>query len=180
MSEKSIQIKDKEFVPFITEEEISQSIARISNSIYQEYQNEIPVFVGVLSGVIMFFSDFLKHYPGPCEIAFLQVASYEGIKSTNKIDTKLDFTKDLNNRHVVILEDIIDTGNTLEHLYDRLENMPVASLKIATLLFKPEAFKKELNIDYIGMDIPNKFVVGYGLDYDGLGRNLKNIYRLKS
>ncbi len=179
MSQEVITIKDKDFVPFIPDEKIQKSISRIANSIYEEYKNETPIFVGVLSGVIMFFSDFLKHYPGKCEIAFLQVASYEGIKSTNKVDTKLDFTKDLRNRHVIILEDIIDTGNTLEHLYDKLEDMPVKSLKIATLLFKPDAFKKDLNIDYIGMDIPNKFVLGYGLDYDGLGRNLKDIYQLK-
>ncbi len=180
MENQAITIKDKEFVPFISSEEIQNCIHRISNTIYEEYKEEVPVFVGVLSGVIMFFSDFLKHYHGDCEIAFLQLASYEGFQSTNKIDTKLDFTKDLTNRHVIILEDIIDTGNTLEHLYDKLENMPVKSLKIASLLFKPDAFKKDLNINYIGMEIPNKFVVGYGLDYDGLGRNIDAIYQLKA
>ncbi len=180
MHQPSITIKDKEFIPFISAEEIQKSIQRISNSIHAEYQNETPIFVGVLSGVIMFFSDFLKEYEGPCEIAFLQLASYEGTKSTNKVDTKLDFTKDLNGRHVIILEDIVDTGNTLEKLNDKLESMPVKSLKIASLLFKPDAFHKDLNIDYIGISIPDKFVVGYGLDYDGLGRNLKDIYQLKS
>ena len=179
MKYQEITILDKTFVPFIAAEEIQSAINKIANSLYEEYQNEIPVFVGVLSGVVVFFGDFLKSYKGNCEVAFLQLASYEGTESTGEIKTNLNFTKDLTDRHVVILEDIVDTGTTLEHLYEILENMPIKSLKVASLLFKPEVFKKDLTIDYIGISIPNKFVVGYGLDYNGLGRNYADLYQLK-
>lgn len=174
-----IKILDKTFVPFIAEEEIKHAIKRMANTLYEEYKDETPVFVGVLSGVIIFFSEFLKNYKGRCEIAFLQLSSYKGTESTGEISTKLNITGDLTGRHVVILEDIIDTGNTLEALYKMLETKPAKSIKVATLFFKPDVFKKDLNIDLIGMNIPNKFVVGYGLDYDGLGRNYPDLYQLK-
>ncbi len=174
-----ITILDKKFIPYIAEEEIKQAIQRMANTLYEEYKDEVPIFVGVLNGVIMFFGDFLKSYRGNCEIAFLQLSSYEGTSSTGEVKTKMNITTNVNSRHVVILEDIVDTGNTLEALYKMLENMPVKSVKIATLFFKPDVFKKNLNIDLIGMNIPNKFVVGYGLDYNGLGRNYPDLYQLK-
>jgi hypoxanthine phosphoribosyltransferase len=121
----------------------------------------------------------LKYYKGSCEIGFLQLASYYGVKSSGKVALISDVTTDITNRHVIILEDIVDTGNTLEYLYNLLEIRPVKSIKVATLFFKPEMYKKELNIDLIGMNVPNRFVVGYGLDYEGLGRNLKDLYQLK-
>ncbi|MDR1876685.1 MAG: hypoxanthine phosphoribosyltransferase [Flavobacteriaceae bacterium] len=177
---KEIKILDKTFTPFITFQEIDHAIERMTNTLYEEYKGKVPVFVGVLNGVIMFFSDFLKHYKGDCEIGFLQLSSYHGgVESSGKIELIADITADIADRDVVILEDIIDTGNTLEYLYNLLEMKPVKSIKIATLFFKPEVYKKELNIDLIGMDIPNKFVVGYGLDYEGLGRNLRDLYQLK-
>ncbi|MGM5629771.1 hypoxanthine phosphoribosyltransferase [Apibacter raozihei] len=176
---KEIKIQDKTFTPFVTSQEIEHAIKRMTNTLYEEYKDEVPVFLGVLNGVIMFFSDFLKQYEGDCEIGFLQLASYQGTESSGKIKLVTDVTIDITNRHVIILEDIIDTGNTLEYLYSLLEMKPVKSIKIATLFFKPEVYKKDLNIDLIGMNIPNKFVVGYGLDYDGLGRNYKDLYQLK-
>ncbi|MDR2122846.1 MAG: hypoxanthine phosphoribosyltransferase [Flavobacteriaceae bacterium] len=177
---EEIKILDKTFTPFITSEEINHSIQRMANTLHEEYKGKVPVFIGVLNGVIMFFSDFLKHYKGNCEIGFLQLASYHGgLESAGKIKLVTDITVDITDRDVIILEDIIDTGNTLEYLYNLLEIKPVKSIKIATLFFKPEIYKKELNIDLIGMNIPNKFVIGYGLDYMGLGRNLKDLYQLK-
>ncbi|MRJ10173.1 hypoxanthine phosphoribosyltransferase [Ornithobacterium rhinotracheale] len=178
--EKSITILDKTFVPFLTEEEIQSAIKDMAQKIYQKFSNETPLFVGVLNGVVMFFSDMLKHYPGDCEISFIQMKSYEGTSSTGQVKRLMDLSDDLvKNRHIIIMEDIIDTGNTLETLYEMMQSKPVASVSIATLLFKPNAYKKDLKIDYIGLSIPDKFVVGYGLDYDGLGRNIPEIYQLK-
>ncbi len=176
---EEIVIRDKVFVPYISFEEIEHAIKRTANTLYEEHRNEVPVFLGVLNGVVMFMSDFLKHYPGECEISFLKLKSYEGTNSTGKVKIEMDVPMDLSGRHVVILEDIVDTGNTLEALYEILNSKNVASVKIATLLFKPDAYKKDLKIDMVCMSIPDKFVVGYGLDYDGLGRNLPDIYQIK-
>lgn len=175
-----IKIHGDTFIPYITFEELEHGIRIMANTIYQEYKHEVPIFVGVLNGVVMFMSDFLKHYKGSCEISFLQMKSYEGQESTGKVRTLMEIPMDLTGRHVIIMEDIIDTGNTLETLFQMIHKKSVKSVKIATLLYKPDAYKKDLNIDYIGMSIPNKFVVGYGLDYDGLGRNLPDIYQIKS
>ncbi|SMC60254.1 hypoxanthine phosphoribosyltransferase [Moheibacter sediminis] len=175
-----IKIHDKVFIPYITFEEIDYAIKRMANTIYEEHKNDVPVFVGVLNGVVMFMSDFLKRYPGECEISFLKLKSYEGTESTGKVEIVMDIPMDLTGRHVIIMEDIIDTGNTLQELYRILDTKNTKSIKIATLLYKPEAYKKNLNIDLIALTIPDKFVVGYGLDYDGLGRNLPDIYQIKT
>lgn len=177
---KEITILDKVFVPYITFEEIEHAIKKLANTLHEQYKNEIPVFVGVLNGVVMFMSDFLKHYPGDCEISFLKLKSYEGVHSSGEVKIEMDIPMDLSGRHVVILEDIVDTGNTLEVLYDILNKKNARSIKIATLLFKPDSYKKDLPIDMIALSIPDKFVVGYGLDYDGLGRNLPDIYQIKT
>lgn len=177
---KEIEIHGKTFIPYIAFEEIEHSIKRIAREIHEDYKNETPIFVGVLSGVVMFMSDFLKHYPGKCEISFLKLTSYEGTASTGEVKVGLDIPIDITDRHVIILEDIVDTGNTLTELNRLLLAKNPKSLKIATLLFKPDAFKKDLKVDLIGMSIPDKFVVGYGLDFDGLGRNLPDIYQIKS
>lgn len=175
-----IRIHDKVFIPYITFEEIDYAIRRMANTIYNEYKDEVPVFVGVLNGVVMFMSDFLKRYQGQCEISFLKLKSYEGTHSSGKVEIVMDIPMDLTGRHVIIMEDIIDTGNTLEELYKILNTKNTKSIKIATLLYKPDAYKKNLNIDLIALTIPDKFVVGYGLDYDGLGRNLPDIYQIKT
>lgn len=180
MENKEITISDKTFKPFISEQEIQQAIKKIANSIYAKYKNETPIFIGVLKGVIMFFSDLLKQYPGSCEIAFLQMQSYEGTSSTGSVKKLMDIPNEMiAGRHIIIVEDIIDSGNTLEALYEMVQSKPIASVSITTLLFKPNAYKKDLNIDYIGLSIPNEFIVGYGLDYDGLGRNIPSIYQIK-
>ncbi len=175
-----IKIHDKVFIPYITFEEIEHAIKRMANTIYEQHKEDVPVFVGVLNGVVMFMSDFLKQYPGQCEISFLKLASYEGTSSTGKVKIQMDIPMDLNGRHVIIMEDIVDTGSTLEELYRILSTKKAKSIKIATLLYKPDAYKKDLNIDLIALTIPDKFVVGYGLDYDGLGRNLPDIYQIKT
>lgn len=141
--------------------------------------DEIPVFVGILNGSFMFVSDFVKKYPKPCEVTFIKLASYEGVKSTEDIQRLIGLTQNLNDRAIVVLEDIIDTGNTLGEIHRIFKNENVKSLKIATLFHKPQSYKKDFKIHYIGMNIPNKFIVGYGLDFDGLGRNLPEIYQIK-
>lgn len=177
---EEITIHDKVFIPYITFEEIEHEIKRLAETIYAEHKNDVPVFVGVLNGVIMFMSDFLKQYPGDCEISFLKIASYEGTQSTGDIKLQMDIPMDLTDRHVIILEDIVDTGNTLEALHQLLSTKKTKSIKVATLLYKPDAYKKDLPIDLVALSIPDKFVVGYGLDYDGLGRNLPDIYQIKN
>lgn len=176
----TITVLDKEFVPFLSEEEIQQGVQKVADAIYGDFKNEIPIFIGVLNGVVVFFSDLLKAYPGDCEIAFMQMKSYQGTSSTGQVKNLMDIPVEMvKDRHIILIEDIVDTGNTLQLLHEMMESKPVASVKTATLLFKPEAYKKDLKIDYIGLSIPNKFVVGYGLDYDGIGRNISSIYQLK-
>lgn len=177
---EEIRIHDKTFIPYITFEEIEHAIKRMANTIYEQHKDDVPVFIGVLNGVVMFMSDFLKQYPGQCEISFLKMASYEGTTSSGNVKLQMDIPMDLTGRHVIILEDIVDTGNTLEYLYEVLRTKNTKSIKIATLLYKPDAYKKDLNIDLIALTIPDKFVVGYGLDYDGYGRNLPDIYQIKN
>lgn len=176
----SIQVHDKTFVPYLKHEELQEIIKTLALKVYEDYKDETPVFVGVLNGVIMFFSDFLKYYPGKCEIAFLQVSSYAGTHSTGIVYKKMDLTKDVEGRHIVLMEDIVDTGNTLESLFEYFKNTQrPKSLKVASLLMKPEVFKNRFTIDYVAKEIPNKFVLGYGLDYDELGRNLPDLYQLE-
>lgn len=177
---KEIRVHDKVFVPYISDEEIQEIIRDLALRIYEDYKDEIPVFVGVLNGVFMFFSDLLKAYPGECEVGFLQMNSYSGTQSTGVVETRLKLTRNVADRHVIIVEDIVDTGNTLEALveYFKTTESP-KSLKVTSFLLKPEVYKKKIPIDYIGKSIPNRFVLGYGMDYDELGRNLKDLYWLK-
>ncbi len=176
---ETIKVNDKEFVPYLKNEELQVLIKDLAEKVYEDYKDETPIFVGVLNGVIMFFSDFLKYYPGDCEIAFLQVSSYAGTQSTGIVYKKMELTKEVEGRHIILMEDIIDTGNTIENLFGYFQNTHrPKSLKVATLLLKPEVYNKEFKIDYIAKEIPNKFVLGYGLDYDELGRNLPDLYQL--
>jgi adenylate kinase len=142
-------------------------------------EKETPIFIGILNGSFMFAADFVREYPYNCHITFVKLASYNGINSSGKIKHLVGLNEDLEGKTVIILEDIIDTGNTLEEIYKIFKDKKVKKLKIATLFFKPDVFRKSLPIDYIGRSIDDKFIVGYGLDYDGLGRNLADIYQLK-
>ena len=175
-----ITLHDKTFVPFIGENEINQAIKKLANAVYSDYKNETPLCLGVLNGAFMFMGELMKNYQGLCEVSFVKLASYHGTSTTGAMKDLIGLNESLENRHVIIVEDIVDTGNTLEYLFEILKNKNTQSVKTATLFFKPEAYKKKLKIDYIGIEIPNKFIVGYGLDYDGLGRNLPEIYQLKS
>ena len=174
-----IQLHDKEFIPFISAQEIDLAIATMAAQVASDFPDETPVFIGVLNGSFMLFSDFMKHYKNPCEVSFIKLASYEGMSSTNEVKELIGLNQDLAGRTVVVIEDIVDTGNTITVLQALLENKGVKHLKMATLFFKPTVYDKDIIIDYIGMNIPDKFIVGYGLDYDGLGRNLPEVYQLK-
>ncbi len=174
-----IQLHDKQFVPFISAQEIDFALAQIARLVEDDFAEEIPVFIGVLNGAFMVVSDFMKHYQGACEVSFVKMASYEGTTSTNTVNQLIGINQDLTGRSVVLIEDIIDTGNTLVALKKLIKDQNVKRFKIATLFFKPDAYLHDIKIDYIGIRIPNKFIVGYGLDYDGLGRNIPEVYQLK-
>jgi len=174
-----IQLHDKQFVPFISAQEIDFAIAEMARQVEADFADDIPVFVGVLNGAFMVVSDFMKHYTKPCEVSFIKMASYEGTTSTNEVKQLIGLNQDLTGRTVIIIEDIVDTGNTLEELKAMFKKQNVKHFKIATLFLKPEAYKKDIKLDYVGIRIPNKFIVGFGLDYDGHGRNLPEVYQLK-
>lgn len=175
-----IKLHDLYFKPYISEEEIQTIVQRMVDEVVADLKDEVPVFVGILNGSFMLVSDFVKKYPKPCEVTFIKLASYEGVKSTEDIQRLIGLTQDLTGRTVVILEDIIDSGNTLVEVHRIFENENVKALKIASLFYKPEAYKKDFKLHYVGKEIPNKFIVGYGLDYDGLGRDLPAVYQLKT
>ncbi|MEZ4792657.1 MAG: adenylate kinase [Gelidibacter sp.] len=175
-----IKLHDLYFKPFISEQDVLDAVARMAKEVADDLGDEIPVFIGILNGSFMFVSDFVKKFPKPCEVTFIKLASYEGLKSTDDIQRLIGLTQDLTGRTVVILEDIIDSGKTLAEVHRIFKKEKVKELKIATLFYKPEAYKKDFKLHYVGIEIPNKFIVGYGLDFDGLGRDLPEIYQLKT
>ncbi len=174
-----IRFHDKQFVPFISASEIDFAITKMADMVAADFAGETPVFVGVLNGSFMVVSDFMKKYKKPCEVSFIKMASYHRTSSTNRVKQLIGLDQDLSGRTVIVLEDIVDTGNTLVVLKELFKQQKVKHFKIATLFFKPEAYKQDVKIDYVGIRIPNKFIVGYGLDYNGLGRNLPEVYQLK-
>lgn len=177
MSLANISLHHKEFTPYLTEAELSAAVRRLAQQLNTDYAGRTPLFVAVLNGSFMFASDLLKEITLDCEIAFIRVASYQGTSSTGKVKEILGLQEDIAGRDVVILEDIVDTGHTMQMLLEQIGAKQPASLEVATFLIKPECLQVPLSIKYQGVVIPNKFVVGYGLDYDGLGRNLPNLYQ---
>ncbi|WP_405380545.1 adenylate kinase [Maribacter sp. LLG6340-A2] len=173
-----IQLHDKFFAPYLNETEIQQAVASVAEKIAADYKDETPIFVGVLNGSFMFVSDFLKAYQYPCEVSFVKLSSYQGLTSTGIVETLLDLPTNIEGRSVIILEDIIDTGRTLQQLVHLFSKTNVKEFKIASLFYKPDVYKGEYAIDYFGLAIPDNFIVGYGLDYNELGRNLKEVYQL--
>ncbi|PIF00919.1 MAG: adenylate kinase [Maribacter sp.] len=173
-----IKLHDKYFKPFLSEERILAAVRSIAQKVAVDYKDGIPVFVGVLNGSFMFMADFLKEYQHLCEVSFIKLSSYQGLTSTGIVETLLDPPDDLEGRSVIILEDIIDSGRTLKELVHLFNNINVKEYKIASLFYKSEVYNGEYSIDYIGIDIPDKFIVGYGLDYNELGRNLREVYQL--
>ena len=174
-----IQLHDLKFEPFISEEKIVLAIDAMAVQINQDFKGKTPVFLAVLNGAFMVASEIIKRFEGDCEVAFVKLESYKGTETTGNVETLVGLNLSLENRHVIIIEDIVDTGITLAAIYKMMEKENVADVRIATLFFKPEAYQKNFKINYIGMEIPNDFIVGYGLDYDGLGRNLTQVYKLK-
>ena len=173
---ETIRIKDKQFKTFITEEQILKEVARVGEEINRDSADANPLFVSVLNGSFMFTADLMKHVSVPCEISFVKLASYAGTSSTGKVKELVGLNDDITGRTIVIVEDIIDTGLTMERLIETLKARNPKEIRIATLLVKPDKLKVDLDINYIAMSIPNDFIVGYGLDYDGLGRNYRDIY----
>jgi hypoxanthine phosphoribosyltransferase len=173
-----IKVHDKEFVPYLTSKEIEEQVARVAAEINRDYKDKKPLFIAILNGAFIFAADLFKQIDVEAEIAFIKLASYKGVKSTGKVITAIGLDVELFGRDVIILEDIVDTGKTLSQFLPQLDHHHPSSLKIAALLHKPDAMVHPIKIDYLGFTIPNKFVLGYGLDYDGLGRNIKEIYQL--
>ena len=173
-----IKLHNKSFDTYLSEETIQKKIQELAEAINQDYKDKRPLFIAILNGSFMFAADLFKHLTIDAEISFIKLASYKGMKSSGNIITSIGLDHDLYDRDVIIVEDIVDTGKTLNVFLPQLRHQQPKSLRIAALLHKPEATQFPLTIDYVGFSIPNKFVVGYGLDYDGLGRNLKEIYQL--
>lgn len=179
MGKKIVQLHNKHFVKYLSHKKIAKIIDNLAYDVALDMpKGEIPIFIGILNGSFMFAADFIRAYKGNCEVSFVKLASYEGTKSVGRVRQLVGINENLKGRTVVILEDIIDTGNTLEEIFEIFREQQVKQLKIVTLFFKPDVFRKGLPIDYIGKSIPDKFIVGYGLDYNGLGRNLADIYQL--
>jgi hypoxanthine phosphoribosyltransferase len=173
-----IKLHDKSFDTYLSEQTIQTKIEELAKLINKDYKDKNPLFIAILNGSFMFAADLFKHLSINAEICFIKLASYKGMKSSGHITTAIGLDQDLYDRDVIILEDIVDTGKTLHHFLPKLIHQQPKTLKIASLLHKPDATIFPLVIDYLGFAIPNKFVVGYGLDYDGLGRNLNEILQL--
>ncbi len=173
-----IKVHDKYFEPYIKHEEVLEAVKNVAGNIMEDYKEKNPLFISVLNGSFMFSSDLFKAYKYLAEICFIKLSSYRGTKSTEEVITLIGLDQDIEGRDIIILEDIIDTGITVSKLLADLKRHNPSSVKIATLLLKPKALKTEINPDYVGIEIPNDFILGYGLDYNGLGRNLKDIYRI--
>jgi hypoxanthine phosphoribosyltransferase len=173
-----IQVHDKKFKPFISAQEINDRIKQLAVQISIDYAGKCPLFIGILNGSFIFASDLFKNISIEAEISFIKLASYKGTKSTGNVITSIGLEEPLKGRHVIVVEDIIDTGKTLSKFLPQLFDQQPASLKVAALLHKPDALLYPMVIDYLGFSVPNKFLLGFGLDYDGLGRNSSEIYQL--
>lgn len=172
------QVHDKQFTPYLSAAVIDREVSRLATELSRDYAGKNPLFIAILSGSFMFASDLFKKITIPAEICFIKLASYKGTRSTGNVITSIGLDEDVHERDVIILEDIIDTGRTLNAFLPQLEHQQPRSLKICALLHKPDCTVFHVPIDYLGFSIPDKFVLGYGLDYDGQGRNLPEIYQL--
>ncbi len=173
---KTIMVLDKHFEVSIPSATIQSRIKSLASEISRDMKNQKPIFLGILNGSFMFASDLFKQIQFETQISFLKLASYQGTSSTGMVKQLIGLNQDINGQHVVILEDIVDTGITLETIIMQISGYRPASIKVVTLLFKPDAYRKDIKLDYIGFSVPNDFIVGYGLDYNGFGRNLEDIY----
>ena len=175
----TIKLHDLNFTPFISEKELFEIVSSLVKEVSADLgPDEIPIFIGILNGSFLFAADFIRKYTHNCEVSFVKLSSYQGTSSSDVVHELIGINEDLSGRTIVILEDIIDTGTTLHKIYNSFKNKDIKQLKIATLFFKPDVYRKELPINYVGKNIEDKFIVGYGLDYNGLGRNLQAVYQL--
>lgn len=176
----TIKVKDKDFEISIDASSIDKVVQRIAAEINRDYKDKNPLFLAILNGSFVFAADLIRKITIPCQISFVKLASYSGTASTENIKELIGLNEEIRGRHLVIVEDIVDTGMTLDKLLKDLKKFEPASVRLACFTFKKEAFKKDFRIDYLGLTIPDEFVVGYGLDYDGYGRNLPDIYKMKN
>lgn len=178
MKDKKVKVLDKEFEIFIESEEIQRTIANLAEKLNQDLKGKDVIFLGILNGSFMFASDLYKLINVPSQISFLKLASYQGTSTSGTVKRLIGINEDLAGKTVVVLEDIVDTGITIENIIKQLRGYEPAEIKLATFLFKPAAMKTNVKLDYVGIEIPNDFIIGYGLDYDGFGRNLGDIYKI--
>jgi hypoxanthine phosphoribosyltransferase len=178
MASQTVTLHDKSFSIYLAETEILAAIKQLASRLNADYAGKTPLFVAILNGSFMFAADLLKDVSVPCEISFIKVASYQNTSSTGQVKELVGLNESIAGRHLVILEDIVDTGNTLVALFESLKAQNPASIEVAALLQKPECLLHNLQVKYVGREIPNDFVVGYGLDYNGLGRNLRDVYKV--
>ncbi len=178
MSE-AVKIHDAWFEPYISADQLNARVKIVGEAINKDYAQLNPLFVSVLKGAVFFSTELLKHFEGDCEVDFIKVSSYEKMTSTGNVQETMGLSTNLNGRHVIILEDIVDTGLTLQTLIEQFQRSQPASIRIASMTMKPDALQISMKVPYLGFELPNEFVVGYGLDYDQQGRNLNGIYKLK-
>ena len=176
---KLVTAKDLAFETFITKEKIAERVRILGQEISRKHAANRPLFIGVMNGAFMFIADLIRHFEHDCEIAFVRLSSYKGTESSGKIETVYGLEMEVKGRHIIVVEDIVDSGRTLHYFLDYLKQQNPETVELASLLLKPEALQFPVQLDYLGFEIPEKFVIGYGLDYDGLGRNLEDIYQLK-
>ena len=174
----TIQVKDRVFDVFLKEEDIQKEIKRVASEINRDYKDKEPLFLCILNGSFMFAADLLKDVNIPCNVSFVKVASYQGTDTTGKVKELMGLQEDVTGRHVIIIEDIVDTGYTMRDVLESLAEKNAASVNVCALLCKPDKLKVDINLKYLAMNIPNGFIVGYGLDYDGFGRNSRDIYKI--
>jgi hypoxanthine phosphoribosyltransferase len=175
---KEIRVLDKSFKEFISQQDINKRIDELAKEINKDFADKDVVFLGILNGAFLFAAELFKRINLKARISFVKLASYEGTRSSGTIKELIGWNEDIKNKQIVIIEDIVDTGNTLERIIDELLIRKATGIKVATLLFKPDAYTKNIPLEYVGFEIPNDFVIGFGLDYDGYGRNLPSIYTL--
>ena len=175
---RKVKISDKEFKLYIPSASVKRAVDQVAIQINNQYIDEEILFVSVLNGAFAFSADLIRKIQSPCQITFVKLASYQGSESTGIVKELIGLNENIEGKHVILIEDIVDTGLTIESVVKQLKKLKPASVRVATLLFKPQAYLKNLKIDYIGIEIPNEFVVGCGLDYNGYGRNLEDIYSL--
>ncbi|MHC1706189.1 MAG: hypoxanthine phosphoribosyltransferase [Bacteroidales bacterium] len=176
----AIRVLDKQFKPYLSARQIDAAVSRVAEAVAHDFGDKNPLFLVILNGAFMFAADLFKKFNFPCQVSFVKMTSYVGTQSTSEVHQLIGLNEELRGRNVIIVEDIVDTGFTLAKLREQIFNEVPADLKIAALLFKPNAFRECYKIDYCGLEIPNDFIVGYGLDYNGYGRNFPDIYQISS